>query len=147
MAFKDIGKVLERLRCQRGLSQAQLADLCEIGRSQVSRYEAGKELMKLATLERILATLEVEPEDFFHAVGSTSRAPVPQEDTARERCQGRQLDDAFRNLHAAIDELRQVVEGCSEPARRFVRLIDRAADRRPPAASEPWPDPREGRQP
>ncbi|HLX10962.1 MAG TPA: helix-turn-helix transcriptional regulator [Thermoanaerobaculia bacterium] len=147
MAFKDIAKVLERLRRQRGLSQAQLADLCEIGRSQVSRYEAGKELMKLATLERILATLAVEPEDFFHAVGSIGKAPVPQEETARERCQGRQLDDAFRKLHSAIDELRQVVEGLSKPARRFVRLIDEAADRRPPAACGPSLDPREGRQP
>jgi transcriptional regulator with XRE-family HTH domain len=127
MAFANIGKALAGLRRQRGLSQHQLAQLCEIGRSQLARYESGKELMKLATLEKILARLTIQPADFFRYLSSFDDASAPPHHRAPARIEDRQLADAFHNLHTAIDELHQVVARAIEPAAHFTRLIDEAA--------------------
>jgi transcriptional regulator with XRE-family HTH domain len=128
MAFRNVGKALAMLRQKQGLSQAELADSCGFGRAQISRYEAGKELMKLNTLERILSQLSVEPEDFFRFVRSLDAPPpAPRESRVPDRIDDRPLAAAFQNLHAAIDELRQVVELSIDPAVRFARLIDQAA--------------------
>lgn len=133
MTFRNIGKALAILRQKKGLSQAEFAEICEIGRSQVSRYEAGRELMKLETLEKILTRLTVEPDDFFRFLRTLDEASVPHQERARNRIEDRQLADAFQNLHSAIDELRQVVERSIEPAAQFGRLIDEAAGARKPA--------------
>ncbi|HXO43210.1 MAG TPA: helix-turn-helix transcriptional regulator [Thermoanaerobaculia bacterium] len=154
MAFKDIGKALALLRQQRGLTQAQLADRCGMGRPQVSRYESGKELMKLETLEKILRTLTVEPDDFFRYLRSLDGSDSLRQGRTGDRIDDRMLADAFRdlhgaidglhevvervvdrdaryaafqNLHAAIDGLRQVVERAVEPGVRFARLLEEAA--------------------
>jgi transcriptional regulator with XRE-family HTH domain len=139
MAFKNIGKALAILRQQRGLSQAQLADRCGIGRPQVSRYEAGKELMKLDTLEKILSTLAVEPDDFFRFLRSFDESHGPRPRRALDRIDDRLLAETFLNLHTAIDELRRVIESAIDPATRFARLIDEAAANRLPVSdtSEP----------
>jgi transcriptional regulator with XRE-family HTH domain len=127
MAFHNIGKALAILRQQKGLSQAELADSCGIGRSQVSRYESGKELMKLDTLEKILGELAVAPDDFFRFLGSLDPASAPQGRRIPDRIDDRLLDEAFGNLHSAIDELRLVVKRAIDPAVRFAKLIDDAA--------------------
>jgi transcriptional regulator with XRE-family HTH domain len=141
MAFRNIGKALAILRRERGLSQAGLAEWCEIGRSQVSRYEAGKELMKLETLEKILARLTVEPDDFFRFLRSLDESAVPDRQRAPEQTDDRRLADAFQNMHGAIDELRQAVERSIEPATRFTKLIDEAAgaSRRSTGGADPLP--------
>ncbi len=109
MGFRDIGKALVLLRQQRGLTQAQLAARCGMSRPQVSRYESGKELMKLETLEKILRTLVVEADDFFRFLRSLDDSD-PEQGRARDRIDDRMLADAFRNLHGAIDGLHRVVE-------------------------------------
>ncbi|HEX4621029.1 MAG TPA: hypothetical protein VH208_05610, partial [Myxococcaceae bacterium] len=48
---------------------------------------------------------------------------LPLSPSVPNRVDDRQLANAFQKLHAAIDELRLVVE----PAARFARLIDEAA--------------------
>ena len=138
MTFRNIGKALAILRQRKGLSQAQLADWCGIGRSQVSRYEAGKELMKLETLEKILGTLTIEPEDFFRFLRSLDDSAEPRQRRAPDR-DDRLLAETFLNLHTAIDELRRVIESAIDPATRFARLIDEAAANRLPVSdtSEP----------
>ena len=141
MAFRDIGKALAILRQQKGLTQAQLADRCGMGRPQVSRYESGRELMKLETLEKILGTLRVEPDDFFRFLSSLDESGGPRETRERDRIDDRMLADAFRNLHAAIDGLREVVERTIDPETRFAafqnlhaaidgvrRVVERAVD-------------------
>jgi transcriptional regulator with XRE-family HTH domain len=133
MAFRNIGKALAILRQHRELSQAQLADRCGIGRPQISRYEAGKELMKLETLEKILGTLAVEPDDFFRFLRSLDESSGARERRVPARIDDRLLAEAFQNLHSAIDELRQVVQRSIDPAIRFARLIDEAAASRGPA--------------
>ncbi|HEY6321895.1 MAG TPA: helix-turn-helix transcriptional regulator [Thermoanaerobaculia bacterium] len=110
MGFRDIGKALALVRQQRGLTQARLAARCGMSRPQVSRYESGKELMKLETLEKILRTLTVEPDEFFHFLRSLDDSNSPQQSRAPDRIDDRMLADAFRNLHRAIDGLHQVVE-------------------------------------
>jgi transcriptional regulator with XRE-family HTH domain len=110
MAFRNIGKALAIVRQQQGLTQAQLAARCGMSRPQVSRYESGRELMKLETLEKILATLRVEPEDFFRFLSALDNPGGPIEIRERDRIDDRLMADAFQNLHAAIDGLREVVE-------------------------------------
>lgn len=127
MSFENLGKALALLRRKQGLSQADFADRCGIGRAQLSRYEAGKELMKLPTLERMLNQLTVEPEEFFRFVRSLDPSPLPRARRTLDRVDDRALAEAFQKLHAAIDEVRQVVERSIDPATRFARLIDEAA--------------------
>ncbi len=76
MAFENIGKALGILRRDRGLSQKEFCVNCGIGRAQLSRYEAGMELMKLTTLERILAELAITPEEFFRFLASLGDSPA-----------------------------------------------------------------------
>src|ERR1700681_4873145 len=96
-------------RQQSGMSQYQLAVRCKMGRSQISKYEAGREVMKLDTLEKLLSALNIEPEQFFRFVRS-----LDESFGARRRARGRggepALEEAFQNLHFAIDKLQQAVE-------------------------------------
>jgi transcriptional regulator with XRE-family HTH domain len=139
MSFQNIGKALATIRRKQGLSQTEFAQGCGIGRGQLSRYEAGRELMKLQTLERMLSQLAVEPEEFFRFVRTLDASPPPPLRRGPSRVDERQLAAAFQNLHAAIDELRQVVERSIDPATRFARLIDEAAASRDaiPGIAEP----------
>jgi len=139
MSFQNIGKALAILRQKQGLSQAEFADRCGIGRAQLSRYEAGKELMKLHTLDRMLRQLAVEPEDFFHFVRTLDASPLMHKRRGPNQLDDHQLAAAFQNLHAAIDELRQVVERSIDPATRFARLIDEAAASRDAIPGIPEP--------
>ncbi len=65
--FTEVGRALRLLREDAGLSQAELARRADIGKSQLSKYESGKELPKLATLARLLEGLETEPLTFFYS--------------------------------------------------------------------------------
>jgi len=122
MSFKNIGKALAMARRERGLTQAQLADRSGMSRPQVSRYEAGRELMKLETLEKILRTLTVEPDDFFRFLRSLDDGDIPRQVRAGDRIDDRMLADAFRDLHGAIDGLRQVVERAVDPDTRVAAI-------------------------
>ncbi len=71
--------------------------------------------MKLETLEKILETLRVEPEDFFRFLSSLDDSGEPREIRERDRIDDRLMADAFQSLHAAIDGLREVVERRDRP--------------------------------
>jgi transcriptional regulator with XRE-family HTH domain len=107
--FGRVGQALALVRQERGISQYELADRCRIGRSQISKYEAGRELMKLETLAKILNVLAIEPDQFFRLAGSLtdSLKPVPE---AEREIRQRKLQEAFVRLHAAIDHLQEVIE-------------------------------------
>ena len=66
--FGNVGRTLALLRETRGYSQLALSREARIGKSQLSRYENGRELPKLETLERVLAVLDVPPIRFFYTV-------------------------------------------------------------------------------
>jgi transcriptional regulator with XRE-family HTH domain len=64
--FRTLGSALRLFREQLGLSQSELARRAGMGKSQVSKYEGGKELPKLESLERLLGVLGTEPLTLFY---------------------------------------------------------------------------------
>lgn len=57
---KDLGEVVRQHRKTAGLTQLELADLAGVGKSAVFDIEKGKPTVRLATLIRVLAALNVE---------------------------------------------------------------------------------------
>ena len=66
--FNNLGRTLSLLRELRGKSQASIAREAGIGKSQLSKYENGKELPKLDSLEKVLKALEVGHFEFFYTL-------------------------------------------------------------------------------
>lgn len=66
--FSNLGRTLSLLRDLRGLSQAQVAQDAGIGKSQLSKYENGKELPKLDSLEKVLHALSLGHFEFFYTL-------------------------------------------------------------------------------
>lgn len=66
--WKNLGKALGLLREVRGKSQSIVANEAGIGKSQLSKYENGKELPKLDSLEKVLNALEVGHFEFFYTL-------------------------------------------------------------------------------
>ena len=66
--FVNLGRTLGLLRELRGKSQARVAREAGIGKSQLSKYENGKELPKLDSLEKVLNALDVGHFEFFYTL-------------------------------------------------------------------------------
>jgi transcriptional regulator with XRE-family HTH domain len=66
--FNNLGRTLSLLRELRGKSQARVAREAGIGKSQLSKYENGKELPKLDSLEKVLNALKVGCFEFFYTL-------------------------------------------------------------------------------
>jgi transcriptional regulator with XRE-family HTH domain len=66
--FANLGRTLSLLRELRGKSQARIAREAGIGKSQLSKYENGKELPKLDSLEKVLNALKVGYFEFFYTL-------------------------------------------------------------------------------
>ena len=66
--FDNLGRTLSLLRELRGRSQAWVAREAGVGKSQLSKYENGKELPKLDSLEKVLIVLEVGHFEFFYTL-------------------------------------------------------------------------------
>jgi transcriptional regulator with XRE-family HTH domain len=66
--YKNLPRALTLIRELRGLNQAQVASRAGIGKSQMSRYEGGKELPRLDTLVTVLAALRVGIFEFWYIV-------------------------------------------------------------------------------
>lgn len=64
--FGHLGLTITLLRGLRRKTQAQVAREAGIGKSQLSKYENGKELPKLDSLAKILTVLEVTPLGLFY---------------------------------------------------------------------------------
>jgi transcriptional regulator with XRE-family HTH domain len=86
--FRNLGPALRLMREERGLSQSALARAAGIGKSQLSKYESGRERPKLDSLEKLLTVLSIRVADFFAVVslidrelaridGSAADPPVP----------------------------------------------------------------------
>ena len=71
--FVNLGRTLSLLRELRGKSQANVAREAGIGKSQLSKYENGKELPKLDSLEKVLIALEVGYFEFFYTLHLVDR--------------------------------------------------------------------------
>lgn len=66
--FENLGRALTLVRELRGLSQAEVARRARIGKSQMSKYESGKELPKLGTLAVVLRVLTIDTFQFFYVL-------------------------------------------------------------------------------
>lgn len=71
--FTNLGRTLSLLRELRGKSQARVAREAGIGKSQLSKYENGKELPKLDSLEKVLIALKVSYFEFFYTLHLVDR--------------------------------------------------------------------------
>ena len=61
----DIGEKLRQLRLQRGLTQEDMADRCELSKGFISQLESNLTSPSLSTLEDILTTLGSSFHEFF----------------------------------------------------------------------------------
>jgi transcriptional regulator with XRE-family HTH domain len=71
--FNNLGRTLSLLRELRGKSQARVAREAGIGKSQLSKYENGKELPKFDSLEKVLNALKVGYFEFFYTLHLVDR--------------------------------------------------------------------------
>ena len=61
----EFGRQVRKLREERGLSQEQLADLCELDRTYVGGVERGERNVSLINIIRISRGLEIEAKELF----------------------------------------------------------------------------------
>ena len=54
-----VGEIIKKLRIERGLTQKQLGELCEMADSAIRRYENGRANPKIETLQKIANALNV----------------------------------------------------------------------------------------
>ena len=66
----DIGERIRRIRVQRGLTQQELANRCELTKGFISQLECNLTSPSIATLTDILGSLGVSLKDFFTEQGS-----------------------------------------------------------------------------
>lgn len=66
--FRHVGLALSTLRELKGQSQVEVAERAGLGKSQLSKYENGKELPKLESLGKVLNVLGSDPFGFFYVV-------------------------------------------------------------------------------
>src|SRR3954466_14712947 len=71
--FDNVGRTLSLLRELRGQRQARVPREAGIGKSQLSKYENGKELPKLDSLEKVLIALKVSYFEFFYTLHLVDR--------------------------------------------------------------------------
>ena len=115
--FANLGPALVRLRGLRGRSQAAVARAARIGKSQLSKYETGKELPKMESLERVLAALGLGQLDFFYTLLLVDRGEDP-----RPAVPAGEPTVAFERLMSAVLALH----------RQIVVETDRRGPREPP---------------
>ena len=80
--WTNLGRTLSLLREIRGKSQALVAREAGIGKSQLSKYENGKELPKLDSLEKVLKALKVGYFEFSYTLYLVDRRAADLEPTA-----------------------------------------------------------------
>lgn len=67
-AFRNLGLTLRLVRELRHLSQSATAHKAGIGKSQLSKYESGKELPKFESLGKVLDVLGIDSFNFFYVM-------------------------------------------------------------------------------
>jgi len=61
----SLGSRIKELRIKKGLTQNDLATLCNFEKANMSRIESGKTNITILTLRRISTVLETQIGDFF----------------------------------------------------------------------------------
>lgn len=63
--FQELGRNLRKLRKQKGYSQQELANRCDVDRAKISTIETGKEDFVFTTLLEIAGALEIDPKEIL----------------------------------------------------------------------------------
>jgi transcriptional regulator with XRE-family HTH domain len=101
--FANLGLALARIRERRGVTQTQVARLAGVGKSQLSKYENGKELPKLDSLEKILLVLNVGHFEFFRVLAVLDQGEELRVPSADE------VDDLFARINRSLFSLHSEV--------------------------------------
>jgi transcriptional regulator with XRE-family HTH domain len=112
--FRRLGGAIRLVREQQGISLANVARLSRTSRSQLSKYETGKELPKLESLARVLDALDLEPLTIFYWATRLERG-VSHVDIRHEMLHAEMRHDAGSQpfqalLSAAFDAYRAYLE-------------------------------------
>lgn len=67
---------LKRIRKERGLTQAELAELADISNTYIANIECGRTWISDKTLERFTAALAIEPQELFALENNTSQNTI-----------------------------------------------------------------------
>jgi transcriptional regulator with XRE-family HTH domain len=110
--FSQIGLALIVLREKAGLTARGLAARAGVGKSQLSKYENGRESPKLETLARLLDVLDVEPLAFFYLLQLLHRG------ASEER-----LD-----IELVVSGATKAAAGGGEEAAAFLRVLESLLD-------------------
>jgi transcriptional regulator with XRE-family HTH domain len=107
--FLNLGRTLSLLRELRGKSQARVAREAGIGKSQLSKYENGKELPKLDSLEKVLNALKVGYFEFFYTLYLVDRraADLARAEAGEEASAAEEGGEGEGEIPAAAEESRQ----------------------------------------
>lgn len=119
--FETLGLALRVFRELSGCSQAELARKAQIGKSQLSKYESGKELPKLDSLGKIITALGTTPLVVFYLSSVLDRAAEPSGElraglidqgtgtffrSDAEACRYREVFESFLGLFETAAEAR-----------------------------------------
>ena len=108
---EDLGRLLVRLRTDRGLAQKQVAQLAEIDNSTLSRLESGDRGVSRDVLDRICGVLRLDRREQFDVLVAagflTIEAAQLLADEDLSRLAGLLLDPSLPEAHANL--LRQYV--------------------------------------
>ena len=80
----DIGKKIRSLRMQRGLTQEELADRCELSKGFISQLERNLSSPSIATLTDLLECLGSSLPDFFNEQAPEKTVFAPQDMFVKE---------------------------------------------------------------
>ena len=106
MGFKEIGKMIQKAREERGWTQSDLAEKLNITQAALSNYELGKRRLYLSQIQKVAEILEKDLSFFIAGELSEMKPLAPQtiaqrvERVARrlERCTDGELDLVEQNL-------------------------------------------------
>ncbi len=116
--FRNLGPALRLMREERGLSQSALARAAGIGKSQLCKYESGRERPKLDSLEKLLTVLAIRGADFFAVVSLIDRelariggpaSPAPGETTAPSGLLSEIVQKALVQIHQDLSNLQSAL--------------------------------------
>jgi transcriptional regulator with XRE-family HTH domain len=106
--FRQVGLAIRLARGRAGLTLTVLAERAAVGKSQLSKYEKGKELPKFESLARIINALGTDALTFFCWANRLAR-DVADEDIGMEllqaRCAALEVDDPFKKVLGDILDL------------------------------------------
>lgn len=113
--FKNLGLTLRLLRELRCMKQATLARTAGVGKSQLSKYEKGREVPRLPAIEKLLEALDMSFLDFAHVLDwvNSRQSALGPEPSFSPQSASRLLTPAvqagFEDLQTVLLRLHQAV--------------------------------------